>query len=124
MTLAWIRAMARTIYGTDCPRGNEAKSWIEEGRMSKTQRLRLGQEHKPDCFDSEKQWIAWCIYEAANHVHNESGYCHDCTQRYHDRMVQDDRCVYPLTIFARVRHSGAPVGQRKGRRRDTDPEST
>ena len=124
MTPAGIRAMARTIYGTDCPKGNEARSWLEHGRMSSTQRKRLGQEDKPPCFESETQWIAWCIYEAANHIHGENGYCHDCTLRYQQRMIEYNRCAFPLTTFVRVRQSSTPIGRRNGRRRATTPDES
>ena len=106
-----IRAMARTIYGTERPRGQELRSWVHEGRMSESQRLRLGRDEKPPCFQSDKQWIAWCILEAARPVPNSS-YCYDCTLRFQVQQHVNNLCEHPLTLFRGVGQPSVVVGQR------------
>lgn len=103
--------MARLIYGTDRPRGAELKSWLFEGRMSENQRQRLGREDRPPCFDSEKQWLAWCILEAARPVAHSS-YCYDCTACYAKAMQAVNRCEHVLTKFKAVGQPSILVGYR------------
>lgn len=111
-----IRAMARSIYGTDKPRGAELRSWFHDGVMSDTQRRRLGRSDRPPCFQSEEQWLAWCILEAARPVTNSAGYCYDCTSRYQAAMLASKLCEQPLTIFKAVGQPPVQVGHRHRRR--------
>lgn len=105
--------MARTIYGTDKPRGAELRSWLEKGEMSASQAARLGRRDKPPCFASEEQWLAWCIHEAQRPTPH-SGYCYDCNAHYQRDMQHNSKCEYPLTIFRPVRnHHDELVGHRR-----------
>lgn len=81
--------------------------------MPESQAKRLGRRDKPACFASEEQWITWCIHEAQRPVPN-SGFCYDCQHAFKERMLQNDRCEYPLTIFKVVSQSRDRdvVGQR------------
>lgn len=108
-----IRAMARLIYGTDKPRGVEMRSWLHDGKMSESQRARLGRADQPPCFATEEQWVAWCIHEACRPVAN-SGYCYDCTRRYQLSMADNNRCEHPLTTFIKVGNPPDLVGRRHG----------
>lgn len=111
-----IRAMARLIYDTDKPRGQELRSWFHEGKMSASQLARLGQTEKPACFASEEQWLAWCIHEAARPVTNGASFCYDCTRRFQALMSSNNLCEQPLTTFRMVGHPPVAVGQRERRR--------
>lgn len=112
MTKAEIRALARSIYGAGRVRASEMRSWLVDGRMSDSQRLRLGGDRRPACFAEDAQWFAWCIHEAARPVIGVSSYCADCTLAFKVRMCGEGRCTYPLTIFSRRRHNTAVVGRR------------
>lgn len=93
-----VRSLARTIYGTMKTRGEEQRSWLLHGTMSAAQERRLGRRTKPPCFESDEQWIAYCIREAQRPVPN-SGYCFDCMAAYKQEMLKQGRCDQPLTFF-------------------------
>lgn len=103
------------MYGS---RGNirsaEQRSWLDHGRMSESQRERLGREDRPPCFESDEQWVMWCIDEAAHPVAH-SGYCYDCMASFQLRMVDNSQCEYPLTIFRAASNSSVVVGIRRRR---------
>lgn len=107
-----VRQLARLVIGSEHPRGEELRSWLEDGVMSTSQERRIGRRDKPPCFSTEEQWIAWCVHEAGRPITNGSGYCYDCTARHKAAMVDNNKCEHPLTIFKRVGQSPGVVGQR------------
>jgi hypothetical protein len=108
--------MARAIYDTDKPRGEELRSWLFDGRMSASQLARIGRSDKPPCFASEAQWISWCIHEAARPILGGSSYCYDCTREFQQAKNRNGDCEHPLTTFRSVGHPPVLVGQRDRRR--------
>ena len=112
MEIEAIRAMARTICGTDRPRSAELRSWVNKGVMSASQLARVGRSDKPPCFKDEEQWLAWCIHEASRPLGNTSSYCNDCTKSYQTLMLRNKRCEFPLTMFSSHGVSGVSVGRR------------
>jgi hypothetical protein len=52
----------------------------------------------PSCFDSRRQFQEWS--QAARRCDpGDSGFCTDCTSPYQQRMVAQERCAHPATIF-------------------------
>lgn len=110
---ARIREIASTMLRTVSKLNDEQRSWLYEGRMSDSQRRRLGTDQRPPCFTSDEQWISWCIAETSDRIPH-SGYCYDCRARFKKRMLDEGRCTYPLTIFRRAANSTlAVIGERR-----------
>lgn len=63
----------------------------------------------PPCFDSQKQYADWLEANAGYSPRErpdfpkEPNYCRDCSQAYKDRMVAENRCIFPEIIFKQVR---------------------
>ncbi len=61
---------------------------------------------RPACFDSAKQWEAWCQYNG--YSGQPVSPCHDCTPDYQHRTLNARRCEQPAVVF--VRFHGETVG--------------
>jgi hypothetical protein len=52
----------------------------------------------PRCFNSVVQWRDWL--KAARVLNpGSSGYCTDCTFKYKNQMIKENRCNYPTVKF-------------------------
>jgi hypothetical protein len=59
----------------------------------------------PRCFNSVLEWRDW---QKAARVLNpgSSGYCADCTFKYKNKMVKENRCNFPTVKFKLVEDGG------------------
>jgi hypothetical protein len=59
----------------------------------------------PLCFNSMLEWKDW---QKAARVLNpgSSGYCTDCTFKYKNQMVKENRCSYPTVKFKLIEDGG------------------
>jgi len=63
----------------------------------------------PPCFDSAEQYRYWLEANAGYSPRErpdfpkEPNYCRDCSQEYKDKMIMQDRCIFPEIIFKKVK---------------------
>lgn len=80
------------------------------GDKSKEKRITAPGEHPP-CFDDLTQYNHW--KRAAERTDGspppvrrdwpkEPNYCRDCTAEYRNKMRNENRCLFPSTIFVEV----------------------
>jgi hypothetical protein len=53
----------------------------------------------PICFNSGAEYGLWVQTARHSPPTPGHGYCEDCTKEYQAKMLQQDRCKYPDTVF-------------------------
>lgn len=72
----------------------------------------------PLCF-SLRQWKEWRIY--AVQVNPADTYCEDCTPEYKERMMKENRCLWPCVEF-KVDTDGMLIGTRDSLKKLSAPQ--
>lgn len=58
---------------------------------------------KPACFDTRAQWNEyqrmWNLSYRSVKPKPKVNICRDCTPEHRDRMIEEDRCAHPETVF-------------------------
>jgi len=53
----------------------------------------------PVCFNSAVEYGLWVQTARQSPPTPGHGYCEDCTKEYQAKMLEQDRCKYPDTVF-------------------------
>ena len=53
----------------------------------------------PTCFNGQKEFKEWVKYARQSKPSEADGFCSDCTPEYRDKMIAQNRCQFPDTIF-------------------------
>jgi len=64
----------------------------------------------PKCFDTAKQFTGWVAAARMSHPAPAHSYCEDCTPDFQAKMIRENRCQYPGTLFHKS--EGGWVGRR------------